>query len=452
MNQYIINKFGGGVLKDDLMPHIEKRIKEQIKSQKKLIIVVSALPSVTDEILSFTKSIKENQNYSIENFIQNLKTKHLKRVSEIIKNENEIQSASTNLEKYFSLLKKEFEIFTKDKEHRKEDLLVSFGEKFSAIIFHHYLNSLNIKNRFLFAEDIPILTDDNFKNANILFEESSSSLTKITKENKDILVIPGFTGKTLNGFTTVLGRGGTDTTACFVGASLKAEKVILWKDVGGVLSADPRIVKSAKTIKEINHQEAEEAGKIIHEKAIKYLKIQNTPIEIVSIINPKQKTIIKETEIKNKNKYGAKLVSYKKDLVFFVITDEDKKENYVLDEASRIFAKHQVDIILISNTKYILQIIADNQNEKANLVFKELEEIFDKVEIKPVYMVFLIGNFNLKMVNSFNQFLLEQKVDMEISAFLYKDCKRIEAIIRKRENKPNELENIIKKLHYQFIE
>jgi aspartate kinase len=157
--------------------------------------------------------------------------------------------------------------------------------------------------RFL-AEEIPIITDDNFKNADIIYEISKENIQKNLQEkiynSKRISVIPGFTGKTKKGETTTLGRGGTDTTACFIGSALLAHKIILWKDVGGVFSADPKITPEVKTLPIISYEEAEKAGKIIHNKAVQYVKLFNTPLEIVSIINPKLKTKVG----KNKNRYS----------------------------------------------------------------------------------------------------------------------------------------------------
>lgn len=391
----IVNKFGGGILKKELIPFIEQRIKEQINSDFSPIVVVSALPGVTDTLL--------------------------KKVS--------------------------------NKSPQIKDQTVSAGEKESAKLFAKYLNDLKIPAQVVEADEI-VITDNNFGNANIIYNISAKNAQKKLSSLDKVPVIPGFIGKTKNCETTTLGRGGTDTTACFIGSALKAEKVILWKDVGGVLSADPRIVKEAKTIPFISYQEAEEAGKIIHNKAIQYVKIHNTPIEITSLADPKQKTTV-GTPLRQgyagqgKNQKGAKIVSYKKNLVLFLITDETKKENDMLLVVSQAFAKYKVDVILISNTRYSFQIVADNANGKADEVYAEINKKMSQVETYPVSMVYLVGNFDVEDVNEFNTLLIKQKADMEISAFLYKDCTRLEAVIKTKSQE--ELEKIIKSLHKKFI-
>lgn len=383
-NGYIVNKFGGGILKKELIPFMEQRIKEQLKAGYAPVVVVSALPGVTDKLLHEAK----------------------------------------------------------DKDMQMKDKIISKGEKDSALIFAQYLNDLGMPAEVASAEEM-IVTDDNFGNANIIYKPSEKNVQKkITTLNK-IPVIPGFMGKTKNGETTTLGRGGTDTTACFVGASLRAEKVILWKDVEGVMSANPKIVKNAKTVPFVSYQEAEEAGKIIHDKAIQYVKIYDTPIEIASLTDPKQKTVVGKAK---KLKHGTKIVSYKKDLVLFTISDESKKENGLLAISSNAFFKHKVDIILISNTQYSIQIVADNANGKAEEVYEEINKKVKEVEMHAVSMIYLIGSFDVYDVNEFNAMLIKMKADLEISAFLYKNCTRLEAIIKEQN-----IDKIINALHKKFV-
>ncbi len=382
--KYIVNKFGGGILKKELIPFMEQRIKEQLKAGYAPVVVVSALPGVTDKLLHEAK----------------------------------------------------------DKDMQMKDKIISKGEKDSALIFAKYLNDLGMPAEVASAEEM-IVTDDNFGNANIIYKPSEKNVQKRIASFDKIPVIPGFMGKTKNGETTTLGRGGTDTTACFVGASLRAEKVILWKDVEGVMSANPKIVKNAKTVPFVSYQEAEEAGKIIHDKAIQYVKIYDTPIEIASLTDPKQKTVVGKAK---KLKHGTKIVSYKKDLVLFTITDESKKENSLLSISSNAFFKHKVDIILISNTQYSIQIVADNANGKAEEVYEEINKKVKEVEMHPVSMIYLIGSFDVYDVNDFNAMLIKMKADLEISAFLYKNCTRLEAIIKEQN-----IDKIINALHKKFI-
>ena len=446
----IVNKFGGGILVKEFIPIMKKRIEEQTKKGYQSIAVVSAMPKVTDEILSFVNSLKENYDEKVvEAFISNLLNRHKQAALDIKISDPHLGKLEIEIGKILNKLENELKNTHKNSKSKAsivtsalEDKLVSYGEKLSAIIMTYYLNSNGILATEFLAEEIPIVTDDHFKNANIDYLTSLKNLNNKMKGVERVIVIPGFTGITKEGEVTTLGRGGTDTTACFVGAALQAEKIILWKDVGGVLSADPKIVKTAKTIPFISYLEAEEAGKIIHDKAIQYVKMYKTQIEIASIANPKLSTKI--GEIKKQEK-GAKIVSLKKDLNLLLITDESMKVNDLMLLVCESFKKHKVEMILISNTRYSLQIVADKSDE-IEKVYNDIKSKVEEIEMMKASMVFLVGNFEAKDVSNFNDLLVKLGTDLQISAFYFDNCKRIEAVIR-TEN----IEKVVNSLYKKFI-
>ena len=426
----IVNKFGGGILQKELIPLIVKRLREQISEGYSPVVVVSAFPGITDKLISSTK-----------NFIEELRTIHKNIMLDMGLDKVTIEKTQIELEEIFKALKNTTS--TARTVLADEDRIVSCGEKLSATILTAYFNSQSLRAKRFLAEEIPIITDDNFKNANIKYNISEKNIQNKFSKIKEIPVIAGFTGMTENEQTTTLGRGGTDTTACFVGSALRAEKIILWKDVGGVLSADPKIVKEAKIIKFISYQEAEETGKIIHEKAIEFVKMFQTPIEITSLSNPKFFTKIGELKTIKK---GTKIINSKKNLTLFLITDERIKTNEQLLIVSSIFAKYKIEMILISNTRHSLQIVADDNNGLLDKAYKEIKSKVNKVESVPVNMIFLIGKFDVIDVNKFNDTLIKLKTGLQISAFLYENCTRLEAVVETKE-----IEKIIKVLYKQFI-
>lgn len=439
----IVNKFGGGILKKDFIPFVSKRLKEQMRKGYKSIAVLSAMPGMTDELLSFMNLIKENKSEeNIKSFINKIKQKHFEIIDSIGINNKEIGNTKKDIEKYLNKLEEDLNK-SKSIDTKLEDKIVSYGERLSTIIMSYYFRNTITDVEILLAEEIPIITDNNFKNANIDYGISKKNLIDKINKTKGLVVISGFTGKTNNSEITTLGRGGTDTTACFVGASLDAEKVILWKDVGGVLSADPRIIKNAKTVSHIDYFEAEEAGKIIHDKAISYIRMNDTKVFICSILDPKQKTEIG----KSMKKYsGAKIVSIKKDLNYILITDENMKLNDMLSLISTTFNKYKLDITLISNSKYSIQIISDNKNGQLEKACDEIKQKVEKVENKDAVMVFAVGMFDAKDVSTFNDILIKDDSELLISAFYYEDCRRIEAII-----KTKDINKVVKAVYKKFI-
>jgi len=439
----IVNKFGGGILKKDLIPLIPKRLKEQMSKGHLPIAVVSAMPGVTDELLNFMSSLKDDYNKNkVDSFIESIKEKHWNIIDIIGIDEELVNLAKNEIEISLNKLKNDLYVCKKI-DNAIEDKIVSYGERLSAIIVSYYFKNTIKDVSVLLAEDIPIITDYNFKNANIDYEISKKNLLNTINTKKGVIVISGFTGKTKKGEITTLGRGGTDTTACFIGGALDALKVILWKDVGGVLSTDPRIIKNAKTIPFIDYFEAEEAGKIIHDKAIKYIKINDTKVEICSLLDPNQKTTIGKSV---KKSLGAKLVSVKNDLNFVVVTDENIKLNDMMILVSKIFEKYKSDITLISNSKYSLQIVSDNKNGKLEQACTDLSQIVEKIERVGATMIFAIGLFDAKDVSSFNDVIIKSDSDLLISAFYYEDCRRMEAIINTKD-----INKVVKAIYKKFI-
>lgn len=294
----IVNKFGGGIMIPHFIPLIKTRLQNQLNSNYRPVVVVSALKGVTDLLLAGLNRLQTNPPRAtraklIASLIKNLLRRHqvaLAAATVKAPRRAEIKSA---LVKILSDLQKDLTAFNPARAAaREEDKIVASGEKLAAALLAGALAASGLKAVKILAEDIPLLTDDNFKNAAILYGRAAINARKKLLPLKSIPVIAGFTGQTASGQTTTLGRGGTDTTACFLGSALRAEKIILWKDVPGVFSADPKLNPRAQPLAFIDYAAAEKVGKIIHAKAIQYIKKFRTRAEIIYIKNPKQKTII----------------------------------------------------------------------------------------------------------------------------------------------------------------
>ena len=305
------------------------------------------------------------------------------------------------------------------------------------------MNVNDIKAKIFLAEDIPITTDNVHLNANINYNEASRNTRKTLKSMNAIPIINGFTGRDKDGNITTLGRGGTDTTACFVGAALKADRVVLWKDTKGVLSADPRIIQNAKTIAYLSYEEAVESGKIVHDKAISYVKDSKTPLEIVSISDTKKYTLVGP---QSKEDVGAKIIGFKKELMLMVITDDRVSEYGFLFGVAKILSFHKINMVLIRNTRDSLHVVVENDNVNLEKALEELKRKKYLICCWPVCMITLIGSLNWKMVNIFNDVLLENCSNPQLGAFPYKHCVRLEAVV-----KSTEMKKVMRELHKKFI-
>ena len=441
-NKIIVDKFGGGIITHEFILLIKERIKEQVKNGYHPIVVVSALNGTTDELINLF-SVAEKTGLIKKN-IEKIRTKHVQMIDFVKINKKDRQLVIAEIDDLLKGL--ETDLQKKDEFNSLDifqDKILSYGEKLSTVFFVGFLNSNNLMAQKYFAEDLPIITDNDHLDANIDYKGSAKNICAKLKKIRSIPVIAGFTGISKNKETTTLGRGGTDTTACFIGSAINAEKIILWKNVNGVLSADPRIVKNVKTIPFLSYLEAEEAGKIIHDKAMQYVKKTNKDIEVASIIDHSKKTLISMNGSKQK---GAKIIGFKKGLAMMIVSGDGINKHGFLFEISKILNLFALNMVLIRNTRDSLQIVVDSRNGNLKKAINAIKNNNCEIDTSPVNMVTLIGNLDWKTVSIFNNTLIKTCPDPQIGAFPYKDCVRLEAIV-----KTDEMEKVMQNFHKIFI-
>ncbi len=436
----IINKFGGEIVGTPRLVKLAlKRIKEQLNKKEKPIVVVSALAGVTDKLKKLAQLDFKKDKEKIEFFLKKLKKIHLDWMEKLEIENSHLKEKLENLnERLKNDLKKK-----KTNKLAFEDRILSFGEKWSALLFAQFLNKNGILAKSFFSDELGIITDENFGNANILPKESSKNVKLKLKNFSEIPVITGFIGKTKKGQTTTFGRGGSDTTACFLGYVFKNAKVILWKNVAGVLSADPKIVKNPKEIKFLTYKEAKEAGKIIQGKAINWIEKLKKEIEIAFIVNPKKKTIIKSNL---SLEFGIKILNFKENLKLFIISGEKITKPGALHEISETISKKGINMVLIRNTKETLYIVIEKDNYDLENCQKKISSLGYKITTKDIGMISAIGKMDWKIVEKFNRYLYQISPKAEMGAFPYQNCVRLEAILA-----PNEKNKVLSFLHQKLI-
>lgn len=188
---------------------------------------------------------------------------------------------------------------------RDKDLLIACGEIISAVLFSHTLHEMKLPSVALTGAQAGVITNDQFMNAKII-NVSTNYLENVLKQY-DAVIVAGFQGETENGEVTTLGRGGSDTTATAIGAALQAESVHIFTDVEGVMTADPQIVKEARTLRKITYTEisnmAYQGAKVIHPRAVEIAKQANVPIRIRSTYSNDKGTLVTGME----NELGKKI-------------------------------------------------------------------------------------------------------------------------------------------------
>ena len=349
--EFILQKFGGtSVQTKNYRLNCIKKIKESISNGDKVIVVISAIG-------------RKNDPYSTDELL--------------------------------SLISKDF----RDNNSIYVDKLISCGEIISSIVFASELQENNVNALPLIGQDIGIITDDNYGNAKIL-DIDTTNIEKMLEENI-VPVIAGFQGVTLNGNITTLGRGGSDISAVRLASVLKCNRVEFYKDVDGLMTADPKLVSNAKSIDEISYEELFElsiyGNNIIHREAVKAAMDDNIPITIKNTFNSFKGTTINNTISINDDSFKG--ITYLKKCMQIKIYKKNnfENENYykVFQEISskkinidfiNIFVNHKVFTINEDNFEEIIEIL-EKYNLKYEIIYDCSKIVIVKSNLKNVSIV-----------------------------------------------------------------
>jgi len=257
---------------------------------EKLLIVISAMGKTTNALEKVVDAFFNKEKEEALQLFLTIKNEHL---AMFFKLTDQTASASTNpLNDFFT----EVEWLLHDKPVRNYDYyydqIVPVGELLSTNIVSHYLNKAGIKNKWIDVRDI-IRTDNNFRDANIDWHFTKEKVQEVIQplfEVGDIVLTQGFIGATDENQNTTLGREGSDYTAAVFANLLDAESQTIWKDVQGVMNADPKLYGKAQWIKELSYKEVIEmayyGAQVIHPKTIKPLQNKNIPLFVKSFLTP----------------------------------------------------------------------------------------------------------------------------------------------------------------------
>jgi aspartokinase/homoserine dehydrogenase 1 len=297
-------KFGGSSVANSA--NIKKIISiiKDVKEKDKTIVVVSALGGTTDALIN-TVVLASQGDESYKEKLSEIERRHLDVVKELMP----VTSQSSVL----SLVKKaclEMEdicasvFLLQELSSRTRDRMMSFGELLSSQIISAKFNAEGIENEWIDARKL-ITTNSNFENAIVDFDITNKKIEEYFNNSKSqVFLIPGFVATDKNGITTTLGRGGSDFTASVFAAALNADVLEIWTDVSGMMTADPRLVTTAKIIPNVSYQEAMElshfGAKVVYPPTIQPVMKKNIPVWVKSTFSPTDNgTLIQNVSIKN---------------------------------------------------------------------------------------------------------------------------------------------------------
>jgi len=399
-------KFGGSCLVDDKAFNKILEITNLYKNDKK-IYVASAFNGITDLLLNTARDLEDSKK--IDDNLALLEKRHFNVIEEIFD-----ENSSQNKERSKNWVEKQLSELEDALEDMREfglepyyiDYVSSFGEIISTYILSEYLRSKGFDSVYIPANKL-IITDDNYNKAYPLYNFTNARMRKkilplLEGSDKDfIFCITGFIGRNKMGYTTTLGRGGSDYTATILAHSLyevgtvKDIKVILWKDVDGLLAINPKYIADASLIRNLDYREAKEianfGAKVLHPKCLEALEHNKIPLEIRNFDNPVEK--INFTRISEKtDKEQIKGISTIEEATIITVSSGSMVDvPGVLGKIFKVMGKNEISVSLVSQSASEIStslVVKQEDADKAinalinSKYFKEFFEIiYEKVAI-----------------------------------------------------------------------
>ena len=389
-------KFGGASIKSaNAIKNVAKILNSQDLSN--CLLVISAMGKMTNAFEKITDAYFNNDQEKLTESIDFTSNFHFKIINNLFAENHVIHQKTTVLFEQLA------GFLTQNKSRNYDylyDQIVSYGELLSTTIVSDYLNEIKIYNNWVDVREI-IITDAIFRDATVNWQETEKRI-KTNIDFSKLTIVQGFIGGDLNGNTTTLGREGSDFTAGIFAYCLDAESLTIWKDVLGVLNADPREFKEVQLLEHISYEETIEmafyGASVIHPKTIKPIQNKKIPLIVRSF--------------KNLNSPGTKVsegVTLEPTIPCFIV-----KKNQVLVSISsldfsfiveenisdifKLFHKYQLKVNLIQNSAISFSVCVDNNLNHFDLFYNE---------IKNMYKVSFIKNVDLFTVRHFTENSLE---------------------------------------------
>lgn len=404
-----VYKFGGASVKD---AEGLRNLAKIVESEKdNLVVVVSAFGKTTNALEKVLGSwFAGDEKY--KNYLEEVFESHTSVITDLFGLDLE---AGKKIEVSFALVRNYLLKPNKESYDYEYDQIVSYGEIWSTMIVAEYLKKCNMNSCWRDIREC-LFTDDTFRDANVMWNESSKNILNFFDfKNHQIYVTQGFIGSTAAGDITTLGREGSDYTAAILGNMLDAHYVVVWKDVPGVLNADPRWLPGARKMDEISYKEAVEmsfsGAKVIHPKTIKPLHNKNIPLYVRSFLEPEGRgTVIKSDATL---KEILPVFIRKENQILITITPIDF--SFMMDDnLSRIFhsfIKHGIKVNLVEASAVNIDVCVNDDREKVNTLLSDLKAEFAAVYNENIEML-TIRHYTpaaIELITQDREILIEQR-------------------------------------------
>jgi aspartate kinase len=370
-------KFGGASVKDAVAVKNVAQILS-LYEKEKLMVVVSAMGKTTNKLEEVVEALKINDKKNFFHLLSDLKDFHNHILGELFSEKH--FTIYNTIEATFEKLEQKFNEGFSDNFSFEYDQIVSLGELLSSQILSAFLRERGLKVSWLDARKI-IRTDNNYQEGNVDWKKTEELVqSKVIGEfeTNDILLTQGFIGHTPEGFTTTLGREGSDYTEGILAYCSNAESVTIWKDVPGMLNADPKYFDETIKLDEISFKEAIElayyGATVIHPKTIKPLQNKEIPLYVKSFIHPEKEGTVIQSSTKNDHLVPSYI--FKVNQILISLTPRDfsfiVEEN--LSEIFRLLALTNAKINIMQNSAVSFHFLLDEKKTDVNALLKLFDE------------------------------------------------------------------------------
>ncbi|MEX2573289.1 MAG: bifunctional aspartate kinase/homoserine dehydrogenase I, partial [Balneolaceae bacterium] len=403
-------KFGGSSVGS---PETIRRVLDIIRKKKEegpVVVVVSAFQGVTDLLTDAAAKASEGSEI-YQASIRTLETRHVDAIKELIRVQHQ-SDALTRFKMEFNMLEDVLQGISLVREitPKTMDFVMSFGERFSAIIVSASLEDSGTESEYIDAGKL-IKTDSRHGQAKVLTELTYANIRQVLSTPERVPVVTGFISSTSDNISTTLGRGGSDYTAALIGAALNVECIELWTDVDGLMTADPDMVKRAFSIREVSYEEAMEmshfGARVIYPPTIQPALLAGIPISIRNTFQPDTPGTIIKKEVESAGRLIKGISSIRE---VTLITIRGSGMIGVSGIAARLFstlARENINIVLITQASsehtVTLAVLPEYGKRAEQVIQKEFylelrEDVIDDVLIEKDLSVIAIVGDNMRQI------------------------------------------------------
>lgn len=367
------------------------------KLDKKPVVVVSALAKITDLLYAISDAALARDVATTNLHLSQLRKRHVDLTEELLaqsmlKDEAvaKVNGLCDELDKIAVAVCSLGEL-----SDRNKAVIISMGEYLSSTIIAYAMNAKGIRTKWVDSRTM-MITNNSYLKAEPVIDAIAEVVPPLVSEaydGMDAIIMQGFVGVTADGEPTVLGRGGSDYSASLIGMAVDAERIEIWTDVDGVLTADPRRVKNTKYLEKISYEEAAEmahfGAKVLHPLTIEPAVKKNIPLFVLNSMNPSGKgTAILQNELIED---GVKSVSFKENIkVINIFSMKMINTSGFLRRVFEIFSENKISVDLISTSEANISVTVD-AGEKIDKLVEQLSEFCDVIVDDDKSQISVIG-------------------------------------------------------------